>query len=344
VVVEEPHQVARTLEELAALAGVSRSTVSRVFTGGSVREETRDRVLEVARRTNYRPNRAARTLASGRSGVVGVVMHAEPSVLFQDPYFALLLHGITDALSEHATGMMMWFGNRSKEQTLDQILGFGLIDGVVVTADHSVDPLVDGLLASALPTMLIGHRRDDLSASYVDIDNINAAYGVTRHLASLGRRRVGHITGIRATVAAEDRLEGYIRAVEDTGIDSDDLIYEGDFGGDGGYAGAKALVERGVDAIFCANDATAGGALEALRELGLRVPADIAVAGFDDLDFAVRLDPPLTTVRQSIHQQGVEAARALSQLIEEPHRGPLRILLPTELVIRQSTAGGVAAQ
>jgi len=337
-------QEARTLEELAVLAGVSRSTVSRVFTGGSVREETRDRVLEVARRTRYRPNRAARTLASGRSGVVGIVMHAELSVLFRDPYFALLLHGLTDALAEHAAGMMMWFGNRSKEQTLDQILDIGLIDGVVVTADHLVDPLVDGLLASDLPTVLIGHRRNDLSASYVDIDNVNAAYSLTRHLISLGRERVGHISGVRGTAAAEDRLDGYRRAAAGIGLDTDELVYEGDFGGAGGYAGAIHLVERGADAIFCANDSTAVGALDALREHGLRVPEDVALAGFDDLDFTARMDPPLTTVRQGIQQQGAEAARALCQLIEEPDRGPVRILLPAELVIRQSTAGAVAAQ
>lgn len=337
---DDRRQEARTLEELAKLAGVSRSTVSRVFTGGSVREETRQRVLEVARRTNYRPNMAARSLASGRSGVVGVVMHAEPSVLFQDPYFALLLHGITDALSEHATGMMMWFGNRSKEQTLDQILGIGLIDGVVVTADHLIDPLVDGLLASDLPTVLIGHRRDDLSASYVDIDNVTAAYNLTNHLITLGRRRVGHITGIRSTVAGEDRLEGYLRAVKGIGLGME-LVHEGDFGGAGGYLGAKALIERGVDAIFCANDATAQGALDAIREMDLIVPEDIALAGFDDLDFAAQMDPPLTTVRQGIHLQGVQAAKTLCQLIDDPESGPRRVLLPTELVIRQSTVGGV---
>lgn len=236
--------------------------------------------------------------------------------------------------------MMMWFGNRSKEQTLDQILGIGLIDGVVVTADHLVDPLVDGLLASDLPTVLIGHRRNDLSASYVDIDNVNAAYTLTKHLISLGRRRVGHITGIRGTAAAEDRLDGYRRAATGIGPDADELVVEGDFGGAGGYSGAKALVERGVDAIFCANDASAAGALEALRELDLRVPQDVALAGFDDLEFAARMDPPLTTVRQGIHQQGAEAARVLCQLIEEPERGPIRIVFPTELVIRQSTVGG----
>ena len=138
--------MAGTLDDLAALSGVSRATVSRVINGGSVSEATRDRVMAVLERTGYRPNLAARTLASGRSGVVGVVMHVESHELFQDPYFSQLLQGMSDALSETATGMMLWLGNRSKQETLDQILGMGLLEGVIVTAYNLEDPLVDGLL------------------------------------------------------------------------------------------------------------------------------------------------------------------------------------------------------
>jgi len=332
----------RTLDELAALSGVSRATVSRVINGGPVAEATRRRVLEVLEQTNYRPNLAARSLAAGRSGIVGVVVHAPPQVLFRDPYFGLLLHGLTEALAENATGMMTWLGNRNKEETLDRILGMGLLDGVIVTADHLVDPLVDGLLASDIPTVLIGHRRKDASASYVDIDNITAADAVTTHMIGLGRTSIGHITGTRSTVAGEDRLTGYLTAMARAGLPTDDLIEEGDFGAGTGRERARALLERGIDALFCANDATASGALEAIRAAGRRVPEDVALAGFDDLAFAATLDPPLTTVRQNIEQQGVEAAHALFQLIEDPERGPRRVILPTELIIRTSTAGGIS--
>ena len=115
--------MAGTLDDLAALSGVSRATVSRVINGGSVSQSTRDRVMAVLESSNYRPNLAARTLASGRSGVVGIVMHVDPRLLFQDPYFSQLLQGMSDALSDRATGMMLWLGNRSKEETLDRILG-----------------------------------------------------------------------------------------------------------------------------------------------------------------------------------------------------------------------------
>jgi DNA-binding LacI/PurR family transcriptional regulator len=332
----------RTLDELAQLSGVSRATVSRVINGGSVSESTRQRVLEVLERTNYRPNLAARTLASGgRSGVVGVVMHVDPHLLFSDPYFAQLLQGMSDVLSEQAAGMMVWLGHRSKEETLDRILSMGLLEGVIVTATYLDDPLVDGLLRSRLPTVLIGHRRADKSASYVDVDNIQAADAVTSHLARLGRSRIGHITGTRGTVAGEDRLTGYQRAMARADLPTDGLIVEGDFNRSSGMMAAAALLDRGVDAIFAANDATAAGALETIRARGFRVPDDVALAGFDDLDFAAHLEPPLTTIRQGIQEQGAEAARALFQLLQDPGGGPRRVLLPTELVIRGSTAGGV---
>lgn len=332
--------MARTLDELAALSGVSRATVSRVINGGSVSEQTRKRVTEVLERTGFRPNAAARTLASGRSGVVGVVIHLSPHLLFQDPYFSSLLQGVTDALAERAIGMMLWLGSRSKQETLDQILWMGLLDGVIVTADQLDDPLVDGLLASSLPTVLIGHRRADGNASYVDVDNVAAADMVTTHLIGLGRTRVGHITGRRRTVAGEDRIAGYTRAMARAGLSTEGLIVEGDFREPSGRAGAIALLERDADAIFCANDATAVGALQSIRSRGLAVPDDVAVAGFDDLDLAAQLDPPLTTVRQGIQAQGVEAARTLLDLLRDRGGGPRRVILPTELVIRASTVGG----
>ncbi len=332
--------MARTIDELAVLSGVSRATVSRVLNGGSVSAKTRSRVEAVLGETNYRPNLAARSLASGRSNVVGVVMHIDPHLLFQDPYFSQLLQGMSSALADRSAGMMLWLGNRSKEDTLGTILSMGLVDGVVVTANSLDDPLVDGLLASELPTVLVGHRKADRTASYVDVDGVHAADAMTTHLISIGRSRIGYITGMPRNVAAADRLAGYRQAMKRAGLSVADTIVEGDFNTPTGVTGAASLLDRGVDAIFCANDAMALGALETIRARGLRVPEDVALAGFDDLEFAARLDPPLTTVRQGVREQGAEAVRNLFELIEDRSRSPRRVLLPTELVIRQSTVGG----
>jgi len=233
--------------------------------------------------------------------------------------------------------MMLWLGSRTKEETLDQILSMGMLDGVIVTADTIDDPLVDGLRRSYLPTVLIGHRRSDRDASYVDIDNEAAAMLITDHLISTGRERIGHITGRVSSVSSRDRVVGFKRSMSRAGLEGDSLIVEGEYTPESGYKGAMSLIDADVDAIFCASDYTARGALEAIHNAGLRVPEDIAIAGFDDLRFAAELDPPLTTMRQDIQGIGHEAARSLLRLLDDPEGNPRRVLLPTELVVRQST-------
>lgn len=331
--------MARTLDDLAELSGVSRATVSRVINGGSVSPATRQRVLDVLETTNYRPNLAARNLASGRSGVVGVVMHVPAPLTFADAYFSELLTGICDSLTSQAAGMMLWLGNRTKEETLDNILGMGMLDGVIVTADTIDDPLVDGLRASDIPLVLVGHRRADRDSSYVDVDHEAASEAITAHLISTGRNSIYHITGRPNSVSGRDRALGFQRALRKTGLESEGHVIPGDYTDDSGYQETKALIDSGTsfDALFCGNDNTARGAYRALSEAGRSIPGDVAVAGFDDLEFASQLDPPLTTVRQGVDEIGHEAARTLLSLLENPESGPRRVLLPTELVVRGST-------
>ncbi len=332
--------MARTLDDLAALSGVSRATVSRVINGGSVAPETRQRVLDVIESTNYRPNLAARNLASGRSGVVGVVMHVAAPLTFADAYFSELLTGVCDSLTSQAAGMMLWLGNRTKEETLDNILAMGMLDGVIVTADTIDDPLVDGLRASDLPVVLVGHRRADRDASYVDIDHEAAAESITNHLINTGRSRIVHIAGRPNSVSGRDRAIGFRTAMRRAGLSSEGAVVPGDFTDESGYEATRKLIDTQVpfDALYCGNDNTARGAYRALAESGRSIPDDVAVGGFDDLDFAAELDPPLTTVRQGVGEIGQEAARTLLSLLENPESGPRRVLLPTELVVRRSTA------
>ena len=337
-----PDMRVRTLEELAELTGVSRSTISRVLNGGSVAPATRAKVMEVLDRVDYRPNLAARSLASGRSGVVGLVMHVPAAALFTDAYFAMLLQGITETLSDEAKGLMLWMSHRSKEETLDQILSSRFIDGMIATATLSEDPLVDGLLKSDVPTVLIGHRREDDTASYVDIDNVVATEMMVDYLVDCGARRIGHVTGERSTVSAEDRLAGYHRALDRAGI-TERFVANGDYTREIGVDAAGELLDQGVDAIYAASDHTAEGVYEAIAKRGLRIPDDVMVAGFDDLESAAAMDPPLTTIRQNMYAQGAVAAQTLLRLLGSGTRAPQRVLLPTALVIRQSTTGGVAA-
>ncbi len=292
-------------------------------------------------RTNYRPNLAARSLATGKTGIVGLVIHEPASAVFSDPYFSAMLAGITDTLADEATGVMLWMSRKTEQETLASVLATSFVEGIICTATMVNDPVVDGLLASGVPTVLIGHRRHDDSANYVDIDNIGAAEDITEHLVDLGRRRIGHITGLRGTVSGDDRLIGYHRAMDKAGL-SDRFVVDGDYTEEGGYAAALELLDMNVDAIFAGSDSTARGIYTAARERGIKIPDEVAVAGFDDLSFSAEMDPPLTTVRQNIPAQGRIAALTLLKILDRSPDAAKRVILPTELVIRQSTLGGGA--
>lgn len=334
-----------TLEEIARLANVSRSTVSRVINEDpNVSTETRERVLSVVRRLNYHPNAAARGLAAGRTRVLGLVIPMGVSALFSDPYFPLLIQGVSSACNEHDHSVMLWIAEPEYERrTIRQVLHNGLIDGVIVASQVMNDPVVDALLKSELPFVLIGRHPSDSSVAYIDVDNQNSAREAVAHLLRLGRRRVATITGPKNMIAGADRLEGYLAALRAKGIMPDpDLMVEGDFTEEGGHTGMQRLLSRDLDAVFVASDAMAAGALRALREAGRHVPQEIAVVGYDDVPFAARTDPPLTTVRQPIHRSGVVAAQTLMDLITNPDSPPRRIVLPTELIIRESCGAELA--
>jgi LacI family transcriptional regulator len=171
----------------------------------------------------------------------------------------------------------------------------------------------------------------------VDVENFNSARDAVLHLFRLGRKRVGTVAGPNNLIAGYDRLRGYSAALHARGLAVDPaLVVEGDFTDDGGYAAMQKLMLAQPDAVFVASDAMALGVLRALREAGRRVPEDVAVVSFDDMPFAVRTDPPLTTVRQPTERVGATAAEMLINLIEHPSPEPRRIVLPTELVIRDS--------
>jgi LacI family transcriptional regulator len=328
-----------TLEEIAKHAGVSRSTVSRVMNDHpSVDDETRARVLSVAERLNYQPNMAARSLAAGRTRILGLVIPMGVSALFTDPYFPLLIQGISSACSANDHSVMLWIAEPEYERrTIRQALQGGMIDGVILASALMDDPMLEALRKRGLPFILVGRHPTDDNLSYVDVDNTNAARNMVSYLIRLGYERIATITGPRNMIAGADRLQGYLNALRERKVAHDaDLIVESDFTEEGGYVAMQRLLPFAPDAVFAASDAMAVGALRALRDAGKRVPDDIAVTGFDDVPFAARTDPPLTTVRQPIQPMGSVAAETLITMISHPDGQPHRVLLPTELIIRAS--------
>jgi LacI family transcriptional regulator len=331
--------MATTLEEIAKHAGVSRSTVSRVMNDHpNVDQETRARVLSVAERLNYQPNIAARSLAAGRTQVLGLAIPTGVSTLFADPYFPLLIQGITSACNALNHSVMLWLGEPEYERrTIRQILQGGLIDGVILASALMDDPILEALIKGGLPFVLIGRHPGDDPVSYVDVDNRSGAREIVTYLLRLGYRRVATISGPMNMIAGSDRFQGYLDALRDRRLPFDPaLVLESDFTEEGGFRAMQALLPLGPDALFVASDAMAVGAIRALREAGKRIPEDVAVAGFDDIPLAARTQPALTTVRQPIQRMGAVAAETLIELISHPDAPPHRVVLPTELVIRAS--------
>ncbi|MEA4906229.1 MAG: LacI family transcriptional regulator [Chloroflexi bacterium] len=329
-----------TLEDVARQAGVSRSTVSRVINDHpNVREDVRKRVQDVIQTTGYHPNAAARTLASQRSWMIGLVLPRSVSSFFTDPYFPRLTQGIAQACNQYnyTLGLFLVSTKEDEEEIFLRVSRKSLLDGILVQSGHTGDELIDRLVNSNIPLVIAGRPSQPKNTSYIDVDNVNAAFSAVSHLVRLGYRRIGTITGPANNTAGIDRKEGYLRALTERGRSVDpSLIVEGDFTEEGGYYAFQTMKAACPDAIFAASDAMAIGAMRAIHEAGLRIPDDVAIVGFDDLPTVKLAEPPLTTVRQPVYQFGFQAVEILIDLIENGIEPPRRVMMATELVIRDS--------
>ncbi|MBM7172600.1 LacI family DNA-binding transcriptional regulator [Streptomyces sp. G44] len=340
---EEPRP---TLEAVAAHAGVSRATVSRVVNGDpGVREVLAERVRHAVDELGYVPNRAARSLVTRRHDAVAVVIAEPETRVFADPFFALQLRGISKELTTRDVQLVLLLTEgRDDHERVGRYLAGGHVDGALVFSLHLDDPLPGIIRRAGVPTVFGGRpgwpqgAPGETGTSYVDCDNRGGAREAVRHLVGLGRSRVAHITGPLDQTSAVDRCDGYRDVLADV---DPRLIAEGDFTPAGGERAMRELLHRvpELDAVFAANDLSASGALRVLRERGRRVPDDVAVVGFDDmLPVAEQADPPLTTVRQDIEEMGALMARMLlrGRDGEDVASGPAHVVLPTALVRRAS--------
>lgn len=329
-----------TLEDVARLAGVSRSTVSRVINHHpSVSEPVRQRVWEVVNETGYYPHPAARSLASQRSSIIGLVIPRRVHTFFTDPYFPALTEGVAQACNKHnyMLSLFLFYTEEDERKSLPFISHPGLLDGVIVQATHAADEMFDQLAQSKVPSIVAGRPMPVSEFSYVDVDNVAGAYAATKHLFHQQRRRIGTIMGPLSTTVGLDRFEGYRRALLQSQLPIDEqLCAEGDLSESSGFYGAQRLLPYDLDGLFVASDIMAVGALRAIHEAGLSVPEDIAIVSFDDLPPASRAIPPLTTIRQPVRGMGIELVERLLDIIQYGPHPPRRVILGTELVIRES--------
>lgn len=331
------------LEDIAKKVGVSRSTVSRVINNQPyVGEKTRQRVLKVIEQEQFQPDPAARALVTGRTEIIGVAIPQTTNVFFGDnSYFPMLLQGIAETTIKRDYAMLLWLGHSQEDRTnfSERVSKNRQPDGLIIASVTENDPLFSRLLAMKRTFVMVeSPPRFDDTVNYVSIDNVRASEQAVEHLASLGYRRIATITGQLDIRDGSDRLKGFKSGMEKVGLPVDPaLIYPGLFSRDYGYAGMKQLLAHKPDAVVCGGDTIAIGAIEAIHEAGLRVPDDVAIIGFDDLDVAVQSNPPLTTIRHSVQRVGEVAAQLLIDLIEGKVQAPHHIVLPTELVVRQSS-------
>lgn len=330
-----------TLEDIARFSGFSRSTVSRVINGDDyVKEDTRQRILEVIQQHNFQPNLGARSLAGGQTGVLGLVIPAAVSTIFSDLFFPQFIRGVSAGCNAQNYSMMLWLVEPQYEQrTMREIQHNGLLDGVIMASMAMNDPIFESLYESKMPFITIG-RHPTLDINYLDVDNVTSATNAIRHFIKLGRKRIATITGPQNKIAGYDRYIGYIKGIEEAGMPLlPELVIEADFTEEGGYEAMQQLIPFKPDAVFAASDTMAIGALRALSETDLRVPEDIALIGYDDVPLASRTNPPLTTIRQSLQDMGSAAVSALAEIVRRPSEKPRHILLGTELIIRESCGG-----
>jgi len=327
-----------TLEMVAARAGVSRATVSRVVNGSpTVAPEIRETVLRAVAELGYVPNLAARSLVTQRTDSYALVV-PEPAnrVFSDDPFFSIVIRGVSEELEKADKQLVLMLANSdTSHDRVERYAMAGHVDGVMFVSMHGADPLPATLTRLGVPVVCNERPLGRTSVPYVGVDNVGGAEAATRHLLESGRTRVATIAGPLDMVGGIDRLAGYRAALKGTRCRP--ILAVGDFTRESGVAAMRQLLDSDpdIDGVFVASDLMADGALRALRQAGRRVPDDVAVVGFDDIEVARYTEPPLTTVRQPILTIGRELARMVLRLAagEEITSS---VVLPTELIIRES--------
>lgn len=327
-----------TLEKVAVRAGVSRATVSRVVNGSTtVDPRIRDTVLRAVQELGYVPNPAARSLVTQRTDSYALVVPERASRVFSDDqFFPGVIRGVSQELEAADKQLVLMLASSATSHArIERYAMGGHVDGVMFASLHGADPLPHALARMGIPVVASGRPLGHQTVPYIDVDHAGGVAKAVRHLLDQGCGRIATIAGPQDMVAGIERLAGYRAELRDSRRRS--IVAEGDFTRESGALAMRQLLEDDpqLDAVFVASDLMADGALRTLRQAGRRVPDDVAVIGFDDVEMARYTEPPLTTVRQPILRIGRELVRQLLRLANGEEIEPA-LILPTELVVRES--------
>jgi LacI family transcriptional regulator len=327
-----------TSRDVAAVAGVSQATVSRVLSGTvQVSDRTREAVMRALEITGYVPNASARTMRSGRTGAIGVVV-----THMTNPFYPHLLEALSNSIHGVGHRMIVWDGRRDGETDAVAAIREKAVDSVIfTTATPDSSPLREAL-RHQLPVVLVNRSLPRLPCDSVTSDNVAGASNVARYLVDAGRERLAMIGGAAGTSTADERLRGFRSGLTRAGRATSELaLVAGEWAYDAGARCMRELLDastRPPDALFCANDVLAFGAIDAARASGLRVPDDLWVVGYDDISISSWAAYELTTVRQPLREMADEAIDLALRRLDDPDRAPVRRRLTSELVVRGSTA------
>ena len=332
-----------TSQDVAKLAGVSRTTVSFVLNdvkGIQIRGDTRRKVLKAAEELKYVPNAAAQALARQRAKIIGLILTRSPHHIANDAFITQIVNGLLEVIHRHDMRLLLdIIEPEHQRKAYLQMARAKRIDGILLSGPRSDDDALKILGEEGFPTVLIGQLPGTGFCS-VDVDNHAAAKNAVAHLVNLGHDRIACITNAHPSyTAAADRLAGYKDALDEAGLHFDEsLVRYGDFDVESGYVQMFSLLEAGISftSAFVASDTVALGAKAAIRDHGLNIPQDIALVGFDDLPFSQYTDPPLTTVHLPVVELAQQGCNMLIQILQNEHHPSQQTILRTKLVIRKS--------
>ena len=327
-----------TLKDIAIKAGVSVNTASRALRNNSdINDETKKRIIEIAERLGYTPNVLAKSLRFKKTKTIGVVIADISS-----PFYSNMVKGIEDGAQEKGYSIILCNTDEQyeKEETAVQVLLEKRVDGLLITPVQQENKDILNLKEKRIPLVLVGRHFDDLQTNYITTDDVTGSFLATEHLIKEGHRRILHINGPLHISSAWERLAGYKRALLEHGLEYDQRLVRGNtVEMEEAYKLIKKILSDGLDftAIFAYGDVLALGGMHALHEAKLRIPDDIAVVGYDDIEFARVSYPPLTSVRIPRYRLGKEAINLLvEKIIKKGSRKLHQVVIKPELVIRES--------